>query len=132
MPIAFTAQARENGLAFSRPQLQEVAYPSPRSAPLFPVAPPDTATQPPVELGYRAVVFRDAKVVHPASEVPVELVIAMFHRHPPASARPTADLVPEVGEGSLRPTYLGSAKRKAEERAIGSVLNLDIIYLSRR
>jgi hypothetical protein len=117
--IFFVPQAREDRLVFARAQVEEVAYPGPGFAPLFPVTHPDAATQPAVELGYRTVVFRDAEVVHPASKVSVELVVAVLHRHPPASARQTADFVAEVGERSPRPM-----------RKRGQVLHSDIDSLS--
>ncbi len=69
VPVAFSAECRQDRVAFARSQGQQVAYLGSCSAPPFPVAHANAAAQPRVEFWNRAVVVRDAKIAHPPAAV---------------------------------------------------------------
>ena len=107
VPVALATDRREDGLAFAGPQGEKVADLRARKAPPFPVAHADAPSDPLVDLGDRAVVVRDAVVVHPTPNVLGELVEPVSHPHAPAAPGQTTDAVLERREGFVGPTQSG-------------------------
>ncbi len=118
VPVALAAERRQDRVAFTRSQSQQVTYLGSRSAPLFPVAHTNAAAQPLVEFRNRAVVVRDAKIAHPPAHVLGELMQPVAHRDPPRAPGQSPDVVLEVLEGPIRPAQLLSPEGETEELAL--------------
>ena len=117
VPEALGAQRRQDCLAFTRPQSQQVAHLGAHLAPLFPVAHANAPAQPAVQLANRAIEVGNAEVTHPPTDILGELVESVVHRDAPTASGQFPDVVAEVLEGALGPTQLLSPEGETEEGA---------------
>lgn len=118
VPVAFAADRRQNRLTLTRPQRQKIADLGAHPAPLFPVAHTDAPSDPRVDFRYGSVIVRDAKIVHPASDITREPVEPIGHRDTPASSGEFPDVMLEVGEGLVGPSQFRSSKGKPQELTV--------------
>jgi hypothetical protein len=118
MPVAFATDRCQDRLAFARAQGQQIADLGTRPAPLFPIAHADASSDPVVDFRHGPVVFRDAKIVLPASQVLGKSAEPVGHRDPPTATGQFPDPVLEVCEGLLRPAEFVPPKSEPEENAL--------------
>ena len=117
VPVALTRQRRQNRLFLTRSKRKQVFHLGTYLAPLFPVAHSDTSANPLVNTRYGSVVVRDAKIIHPSSNIVFEFSKSVGHRDSPASTRKLSDSMPEVPVGLLGPTKFGSPESKSKKHA---------------
>jgi hypothetical protein len=85
-----------------------------------PMAHPYPTPEPMIDFRNRAIIFRYAEIVHPAPDILRKLLHAVFHRHEPTSAGQLFDFPFKLMESIVRPSNLGSLKRKTQKvRVIG-------------
>lgn len=115
---AFATQRGEDRRFLGGPQFEQPSDFGAYVAPLLPEAPAKVTPQPGIKFGQRAVVLRQAKVLHPAPDILVEFANPVGHRDTPASPGELAQLVTKVLEGLGGPIDTRALKGKAQEHTL--------------
>ena len=88
-PVAFTRDAQEDGFALTDPHFDQLSDSTPRLTPLFPVAHPQSPSDPTVEL-HRIIKLQSASIVsHPALNVLFQAKDSGFYGDSRTSTRNT-------------------------------------------
>lgn len=116
-PVGFSTHRNPNSFAKRSSKFSKLPNFSSSVAPLFPDAHANPAAQPVVQSNAVIVDIGNTEVVHPAPDILIQFVNAVFHRDSPATAGKPSELVFEVPERSLRPNDAFSLETKTKEAA---------------